>query len=206
MSGAFATQQGNCSSFKTLAHCCNKDPVILDLMPEALPANRSEDCCRGGLLSAWAINPSKSFSSFEITVGNLGENSTWFPPQNLTLMAPGPGYTCGQVLDTDPTVSSDLGVEDKFRFTVSTLCQMQHYSTLNNNMNTIITLLSFAGTWKSTCTYSIFLANKTPMCCASLSTFYSPTITSCPKCSCGCREAADKRTGLCIRCVLIVEC
>jgi hypothetical protein len=106
MSGAFATQQGNCSSFKTLAHCCNKDPVILDLMPEALPANRSEDCCRGGLLSAWAINPSKSFSSFEITVGNLGENSTWFPPQNLTLMAPGPGYTCGQVLDTDPTVSS----------------------------------------------------------------------------------------------------
>jgi hypothetical protein len=108
MSGAFATQQGNCSAFKTQAHSCVKDPVILDLMPEALPENRSEDCCRGGLLSAWAINPSKSFSSFEITVGNLGANSSWSAPQNLTLMAPGPGYTCGQVLDTDPTVSSDI--------------------------------------------------------------------------------------------------
>lgn len=64
--------------------------------------------------------------------------------------------------------------------------------------------LSFAGTWKSTCTYSSFLANKTPMCCASLSTFYNPTITSCPKCSCGCREA-DKTTVSCTTCVLIVE-
>lgn len=110
MSGAFATQQGNCSSFKTIAHSCVKNPVILDLMPEALPENRSEDCCRGGLLSAWVINPSKSFSSFEITVGNLGANSSWFAPQNLTLMAPGPGYTCGQVLDTDPTVSTDIDI------------------------------------------------------------------------------------------------
>lgn len=25
-------------------------------------------------------------------------------------MAPGPGYTCGQVLDTDPTVSTDIDI------------------------------------------------------------------------------------------------
>ncbi|KAG7975834.1 hypothetical protein I3843_06G120000 [Carya illinoinensis] len=110
MSGAFATEQGNCSSFKyQVPHSCKKDPSIANLMPDALPQNKSEDCCRGGLLSAWAINPAASFSSFEITVGNIGENTSVRAPPNLTLMAPGPGYTCSPVLDTDPTVSSDIG-------------------------------------------------------------------------------------------------
>ncbi|KAJ7967215.1 COBRA-like protein [Quillaja saponaria] len=172
MFGAFAIKQGDCSSFKfRTTHSCIKDPVIADLMPETSPVNRSEDCCHGGLLSAWAINPSKSFSSFEIMVGNLEANSTGYAPLNLTLLAPGPGYTCSPVLDTDPTVSLDIGGRR----------QVQVYRT-----------------WKSTCTYSSFLANKTPVCCVSLSTFYSPTITSCPKCSCGCREA-DKSEVSCIR-------
>ena len=107
MSGAFATQQGNCSTFvNDIPHCCKKDPVIADLMPEAAPENRSKDCCNGGLLAAWAINPLKSFSSFELRVGNLERNSNGNKPVNLTLLAPGPGYTCGPVGDTDPTVSS----------------------------------------------------------------------------------------------------
>ena len=55
-------------------------------MPEALPQNRSEDCCRGGLLSPWAIDPSNSFSSFEMKVGNLAGNFPAYKPQNLTLM------------------------------------------------------------------------------------------------------------------------
>lgn len=110
MSGAFATKQGNCSSFKFQApHSCKKDPDILDLTPDALPQNRSDACCKGGILDAWAINPSKSFSSFEMTVGNLGGNFTGYRPVNLTLLAPGPGYTCSLVIDTDPTVSSVIG-------------------------------------------------------------------------------------------------
>ncbi|KAK9987874.1 hypothetical protein SO802_028113 [Lithocarpus litseifolius] len=113
MSGAIATQQGNCTTFKfQTPHCCKKDPVIVDLMPEALPQNRSEDCCRGGLLSPWAIDPSNSFSSLEMKVGNLAGNFPAYKPQNLTLMASGPGYTCGPVLVTDPTVptvTSDIG-------------------------------------------------------------------------------------------------
>lgn len=110
MAGSFATAQGDCSSFKfQTPHSCKQNPVIADLMPDALPENKSEDCCRGGLLSAWAIDPSNSFSSFEMTVGNLETNSTGYAPANLTLMAPGPGYTCGPVLETDPTVSSDIG-------------------------------------------------------------------------------------------------
>ncbi|KAK4437694.1 COBRA-like protein 1 [Sesamum alatum] len=172
MSGAFAIQRGNCSSFKyQVPHSCKPDPVIVDLMPDAMPQNRSDGCCRGGLLAAWAIDPSMSFSSFEIVVGNLEQNSTGYKPLNLTLLAPGPGYTCGPVMDTSPTVFSVMRgrrEEEVFR------------------------------TWKSTCTYSSYLASKTPICCVSLSTFYNPTITSCPPCSCGCR-VADQFATLCIR-------
>ncbi|KAL2490641.1 COBRA-like protein 2 [Abeliophyllum distichum] len=110
MYGAFAVQQGNCSSFKfQVPHSCKKDPVIVDLMPDTMPQNRTDGCCNGGVLSAWAINPLMSYSSFEVTVGNLEQNSVGYKPLNLTLMAPGPGYTCGPVMDTDPTVSSLIG-------------------------------------------------------------------------------------------------
>ncbi|KAI8026822.1 COBRA-like protein 2 [Camellia lanceoleosa] len=172
MSGAIATQQGNCSSFKSqIPHTCRRDPLIVDLMPDAAPEHRSGGCCHGGLIGAYAINPLKSFSFFEITVGNLESNTPGYKPLNLTLMAPGPGYTCGLLVDTNPTVWSVIGgrrEEQTFR------------------------------TWKSTCTYSSYLANRTPVCCVSLSTFYNPTITSCPECSCGCKSA-EQNTTSCIR-------
>ncbi|CAL5341240.1 unnamed protein product [Camellia sinensis] len=77
MNGAFATQQGDCSTFTSqIPHSCKIDPVIVDLLPDAANENKSSDCCRGGLLSAWAINPLQSFSSFEITVGHLEGNTT----------------------------------------------------------------------------------------------------------------------------------
>lgn len=75
-------------------------------MPEASPENRSEGCCHGGVLSAWAVDPSKSFSSFEILVGSVDGDGKEQPPANVTLMAPGPGYTCSPFLDAHPTVSS----------------------------------------------------------------------------------------------------
>ncbi|XP_063936442.1 COBRA-like protein 2 [Daucus carota subsp. sativus] len=172
MSGAFATKQGNCTAFKyQQPHCCMKTPHIADLMPGALPQNMSDGCCHGGVLAASAINPRESYSSFEIKVGNLGRNSSESKPLNLTLLAPGPGYTCGAIEDTDPTKSSVIGgrrEEQVFR------------------------------TWKSTCTYSSYIANQKPVCCASLSTFYSATISSCPNCTCACREPGQNTTK-CIR-------
>lgn len=84
------------------------------------------------------------------------------------------------------------------------------YFLLLDKQNTIITHISamsfllivynilHPGTWKSTCTYSSFIAYDSPICCASLSTFYNPAITSCPNCSCGCPEA-EKNTETCIR-------
>ncbi|XAR59076.1 hypothetical protein NMG60_11014717 [Bertholletia excelsa] len=172
MKGALATKQGNCSKYKgQKPHCCEKDPVIIDLMPGSAPENMSDGCCKGGVLASWVINPLKSFSSFEITVGNLAKNTPGYKPLNISLMAPGPGYTCGPMVDTDPTVSlvtGGLRQEQVFR------------------------------TWRSTCTFSSYLANRLPVCCVSLSTFYNPTVTSCPECSCGCREAAKNITK-CIR-------
>lgn len=86
-------------------------------MPEALPQNWSEDCCRGGLLSPWAIDPSNSVSSFEMKVGNLAGNFPAYKPQNLTLMALGPGYTLvAQFWTLIPQLPLILEEEDKIRF------------------------------------------------------------------------------------------
>lgn len=111
MAGAVATKQGGCKpSTGQKPHCCLPDPEVVDLMPDAPPDNRTDGCCHGGILSSWAIDPSSSHSSFEITVGNLDQNRTNYqPPLNLTLMAPGPGYTCGPVRNVTPTVSSVVG-------------------------------------------------------------------------------------------------
>ncbi|CAN4107403.1 unnamed protein product [Withania somnifera] len=171
MSGAFATQQGNCSTFKSeIPHSCKKDPIIVDLAPEAPPEKRSDGCCQGGFLAASVINPSNSFTSFEMKVGNLRGNYTAHRPLNLTLMAPRPGYTCDDFVDTDPTTSSVIE---------------------GQRQEQVIR------TWKSTCTYSTFLANKSPTCCVSLSTFYNPEVTPCRVCSCGCK-LADNEAKSCI--------
>ncbi|KAH1244042.1 COBRA-like protein 2 [Glycine max] len=173
MSGAIATDRGNCSSYSgsQMPHSCKKDPTIVDLSLD-VSQNRSEHCCRGGLLSAWSIDPFNAFSSFELEVRNVGDNNPLGQaPNNLTLMAPGPGYTCSPLLDTDLSVSSDFG-------------GLRQVPVLR--------------TWKSTCAYSSFIANTIPVCCVSLSSFYNPAITSCRNCSCGCREA-DKSTASCIR-------
>lgn len=110
ISGAIATHRGNCSSYKDeIPHCCMSTPEIVDLMPDSQPPNSPENCCRGGLLAASAINAPQSSSSFDIVVGNLQENISLQLPVNLTLLAPGPGYTCSPIQDTQPTVSLVVG-------------------------------------------------------------------------------------------------
>ncbi|KVH96538.1 Glycosyl-phosphatidyl inositol-anchored, plant [Cynara cardunculus var. scolymus] len=94
ISGAIATHQGNCSSFKDeIPHCCIPTPQIVDLM-------------HGGVLTARAINAQQSSSSFNMVVGNLQVVQM---PINLTLLVPGPGYTCSPLEDTEPTVSLVIG-------------------------------------------------------------------------------------------------
>lgn len=162
MMGGQATEQGDCSKFKgNVPHCCKKNPTVVDLLPGTPYNQQIANCCKGGVLSSWAQDPTNAVSSFQVSVGRAGTtNRTVKVPKNFTLNAPGPGYTCGPGKIVKPT---QFITADKRRVTQALM------------------------TWNVTCTYSQFLAQKTPTCCVSLSSFYNDTIVPCPTCSCGCQ-------------------
>lgn len=163
MLGGQTTDQGDCSKFKgNVPHCCKKSPAVVDLLP-GIPYNQqTANCCKGGVISSWAQDPANAASSFQLSVGSAGtSNKTVRLPKNFTLKAPGPGYTCARAKIVKPTRFMST---DKRRITQALM------------------------TWNVTCTYSQFLAQKTPSCCVSLSSFYNDTIVPCPKCSCGCQR------------------
>ncbi|KAI7748259.1 hypothetical protein M8C21_000373, partial [Ambrosia artemisiifolia] len=57
------------------------------------------NCCKGGVINSWAQDPNNYASSFQVSVGAAGTtNKTVKPPKNFTLLAPGPGYTCGPAI------------------------------------------------------------------------------------------------------------
>ncbi|KAF5197708.1 Cobra-like protein [Thalictrum thalictroides] len=163
MVGAQATEQGDCSRYKTnIPHCCKKDPTVVDLLPGTPYNQQIANCCKGGVISSRIQDPSNAASSFQLSVGAAGTtNKTVRAPRNFTLKAPGPGYTCGPAKLVRP---SKFITADQRRVTQALL------------------------TWNVTCTYSQFLAQKAPTCCVSLSSFYNDTIVNCPTCTCGCQN------------------
>ncbi|KAL7135636.1 hypothetical protein ABFS83_11G111200 [Erythranthe nasuta] len=163
MMGGQTTEQGDCSRFKgNIPHCCKKDPTVVDLLPGTPYNQQIGNCCKGGVINSWAQDPSNSASAFQVSVGGAGTtNKTVKLPKNFTLRAPGPGYTCGPAKIVKPT----------------------KYLTGDGRRVTQAMM-----TWNITCTYSQFLAQKTPSCCVSLSSFYNDTIVPCPTCTCGCQN------------------
>ncbi|XP_042387286.1 COBRA-like protein 1 [Zingiber officinale] len=163
MVGAQATEQGDCSKFKgNIPHCCKKTPTIVDLLPGTPYNMQIANCCKGGVISSWVQDPANAASSFQLSAGLAGTSKkTVRAPKNFTLRAPGPGYTCGPAKDVSPST-----------FLTSDGRRKTHA----------------LKTWNITCTYSQFLAQKTPTCCVSLSSFYNDTIVNCPTCSCGCQN------------------
>ncbi|EOY03771.1 COBRA-like protein 1 precursor [Theobroma cacao] len=166
MMGGQTTEQGDCSRFKgNIPHCCKKDPTVVDLLPGTPYNQQIANCCKGGVLNSWVQDPAAAASSFQVSVGQAGTtNKTVRVPKNFTLKAPGPGYTCGPAKIVKP---SRFVSPDKRRVTQALM------------------------TWNVTCTYSQFLAQKTPTCCVSLSSFYNDTIVPCPQCSCGCQNTSQ---------------
>ncbi|WOK99349.1 hypothetical protein Cni_G08061 [Canna indica] len=163
MVGGQATEQGDCSKYKgNIPHCCKRDPSIVDLLPGTPYNMQIANCCKGGVISSWVQDPANAASSFQLSVGLAGTSKkTVKAPINVTLKTPGPGYTCGKA----NSVPSSKFVSQDGRRTTEAL-----------------------KTWNITCTYSQFLAQKTPTCCVSLSSFYNDTIVDCPTCSCGCQN------------------
>lgn len=111
MMGAQTTEQGDCSKFKgNIPHCCKKDPTVVDLLPGTPYNQQIANCCKGGVINSWAQDPANAVSSFQISVGAAGTtNKTVRVPKNITLKAPGPGYTCGPAKIVRPTkfISAD---------------------------------------------------------------------------------------------------
>ncbi|GAU36175.1 hypothetical protein TSUD_274530 [Trifolium subterraneum] len=62
------------------------------------------NCCKAGVLSSLAQDPSNAVSMFEITVGSTGTTSKSIQlPKNFTLKTPDHGYTCGPTKIVRPT-------------------------------------------------------------------------------------------------------
>ncbi|ONK73642.1 uncharacterized protein A4U43_C04F33740 [Asparagus officinalis] len=162
MRGAEATKQGNCSRFRgdNLPHSCEKNPVIVDLLPGAPYKMQTQNCCRGGVLSSMIQDGDRYMSSFQMSVGGEMKDGGPLRAKPFNFGFGVAGYTCSNVTVVPPT---------KF-MTPNTRHQKQALMT-----------------WQVTCSYSQFRESLKPTCCVSLSTFYNDTIVSCPRCSCGCQ-------------------
>ncbi|KAJ7299887.1 hypothetical protein O6H91_Y122700 [Diphasiastrum complanatum] len=162
MQGAQATLQGDCSKFHgNIPHCCKPDPTIVDLLPGVPYSMQSANCCKGGVLSSFAQDPANAAASFQVIVGNSGNtNTTVRLPKNITLMTPGPGYTCGPAKKVKASLFPS---PDGRRHTQALM------------------------TWNVTCSYSQFLAQRAPTCCVSFSSFYHDSIVPCRACACNCQ-------------------
>jgi hypothetical protein len=162
MVGAQATDQGDCSKVTggTIPHSCAPSPQIVDLLPGVPYSQQTANCCRGGVLSAFAQDPSNSVASFIIIVGRSGNtNTSVVLPKKFTLAGPGPGYTCSAATKVPKTRFLS---PDRRRTTLALM------------------------TWNLTCIYSQTQAQKAPSCCVSFSAFYNSTIIPCPTCAYDC--------------------
>ncbi|KAM0046700.1 hypothetical protein Hdeb2414_s0009g00319661 [Helianthus debilis subsp. tardiflorus] len=157
MFGGQATEQGNCSRYKTapgVPHCFKNTPTVVDLSPEAPYNQQVLNCCKGGVISVWGLDPNSYISSFQITVGESENtnNYTVKVPINFTFLAPDPCYNCGPAVLTKPT---RFITPDGRRITQA----MSKYKKIKliNSSSIINSLSFFVLTWYITCTCSQFI-------------------------------------------------
>ncbi|XP_071740401.1 COBRA-like protein 6 [Rutidosis leptorrhynchoides] len=99
MRGAEATEQGNCFEYlgrPHLPHCCEREPVIVDLLPGTPYNMQVQNCCKAGVLSSITQDPDKSMASFQMNIDSLG-----MMPYDFDIGLP--GYTCGNATKVPAT-------------------------------------------------------------------------------------------------------
>ncbi|KAJ4967379.1 hypothetical protein NE237_019228 [Protea cynaroides] len=102
MTGAEATEQGNCSRVQgstELPHSCEKTPVIIDLLPGTPYNLQTANCCKGGVLTSMTQDPINYAATFRLSVGMVASdiNSIKTKPVNFGLGLP--GYSCSNGTD-----------------------------------------------------------------------------------------------------------
>eukprot|EP00475_Leptophrys_vorax_P025141 TRINITY_DN3512_c0_g1_i1.p1 TRINITY_DN3512_c0_g1~~TRINITY_DN3512_c0_g1_i1.p1 ORF type:complete len:459 (-),score=10.49 TRINITY_DN3512_c0_g1_i1:195-1571(-) len=173
LSGAEATQQGDCSKLQfpggKIPHCCMQYPVVVDLMPDPLHPDAPgvfKNCCKGGYIGPMSTDSNRSMAAFQISVGN-GTNTIWnfVPPSNFSLGVD--GYKCTEPVRVNATI----------------------YNVTNSRRVTQAQI-----THEVVCTYSSVQKRKPPKCCVSLSAFYNDTIMPCARCACACGNYSSTST------------
>lgn len=84
-----------------LPHCCDRRPVVIDLLPLPPESMRIANCCKGGVLPSFGQDPENALAVFQVAVGGAGNtNTTVVLPENFTLSSSssGPGYTCSPAM------------------------------------------------------------------------------------------------------------
>nr|KYP63194.1 COBRA-like protein 3 [Cajanus cajan] len=102
MLGAEATEEGNCTRFRgqQKPHCCQKKPVIIDLMPGTPYNMQSANCCKGGVLTSMTQDVSKHGATFQMNYIKASTSNSSMP-ENFTLGVS--GYSCGTPFQVSPT-------------------------------------------------------------------------------------------------------
>lgn len=160
--GAETTEQGNCTGLHAVGgvrpHCCDKQPVMVDLLPSAPYNRRSGNCCRGGVLSSIKQNNGAASSAqFDMYVSNFVVDQHGHPEMPTNFSVGVRGYSCSNATQMAPTrVKIDQERHEQYLLT-----------------------------WRVVCSYSQFMDAPSPSCCVSLSSFYSETLVGCPLGSCG---------------------
>ncbi|CAJ1963724.1 unnamed protein product [Sphenostylis stenocarpa] len=106
MLGAEAKEQGNCTRFKgqQKPHCCERQPVIIDLMPGTPYNMQTANCCKGGVLTSVKQDDTKRGATFQfnyIKPSHSDSGDNFNMPENFTLGIP--GYSCGTPFQVQPT-------------------------------------------------------------------------------------------------------
>ncbi|KAL7225075.1 hypothetical protein ACSBR1_020388 [Camellia fascicularis] len=86
---------------KQLPHCCEKKPIIIDLMPGASYNKQVANCCKGGVLPSITQGLNLFGTAFQMNVGASTTSTNISMPGNFTLELV--GYTCGDPVEVAPS-------------------------------------------------------------------------------------------------------